>query len=130
MSQAENSNAIYGGTNPTPEQVEASGVRRILTTFALNAERERLYRELHADAWPGIVDRLKKSNMRNYSIFITELAGRKYVVSYFEYTGTDWEADQQAIADDAETQRWWQALAPCENDEIQCGDADPVFFLP
>jgi L-rhamnose mutarotase len=129
MSQTENSNAIYGDTNPTPEQVEESGVKRMLTVFALNPERERLYRELHANAWPAIIDRLKKSNMRNYSIFINELAGQKYVASYFEYTGSDWEADQQAIAEHPETQRWWQALSPCGMDGIQCGDADPVFYM-
>ena len=97
--------------------------------FALNSEEEQLYRELHANAWPAIVDRLRKSNLRNYSIFITELAGQKYVVSYCEYVGTDLEADQRAITEDPETHRWWKALSPCGMDEVQCGDADPVFLM-
>ena len=124
-----NARPVYGPTNPTPEQVAGSGVRRMGSVFALNPENEQLYRDLHANAWPEIVDQLRKSNIRNFSIFITELAGQKYVVSYYEYVGADFEADQQAINDDPVTQRWWQALAPCGMDEIECGQMEPVFLM-
>ncbi|MHC4563214.1 MAG: L-rhamnose mutarotase [Planctomycetota bacterium] len=121
--------AVYGATNPTPEQVAASGVRRMGSVFALDPAGEQLYRDLHANAWPSIVERLRLSNIRNFSIFITELAGQKYVVSYYEYVGSDFEADQQVMADDPETQRWWQALSPCDMPGVECGEMDPVFLM-
>ena len=120
---------VYGTTNPTPEQVGALGVRRMGSVFALDPQHEQLYRDLHANAWPGIVERLRKSNIRNFSIFITELAGQKYVVSYYEYIGSDFEADQQAMDEDPETHRWWQALGPCEMPGVDCGEMDPVFLM-
>ena len=120
---------VYGATNPTLEQVAESGVRRMGSVFALNPANEKLYRDLHADAWPEIVEQLRKSNIRNFSIFITELAGQKYVVSYYEYVGADFEADQQAMAEDPHTQHWWQALGPCDAPEVECGEMDPVFWM-
>ena len=124
-----NAKQVYGTTNPTPEKVAASGVRRMGSVFALNAENEQLYRDLHADAWPEIVEQLRKSSIRNFSIFITELSGQKYVVSYYEYTGADYEADQKAMTEDPATARWHEALAPCGDDDIECGPMDPVFWM-
>ncbi len=106
--------AVHGTTNPDPAQFDAMTAKPYGSVFELNPDGEQLYRDLHANAWDTVVDRLRKSNITNFSIFITKLAGRKYVVSYFEYVGTDFDADQAAMADDPETQRWWKALAPCE----------------
>ena len=80
----------------------------------MNPEKEQYYRELHAQVWEGVQTRLRKSNIRNYSIYITELEGKSYLFSYFEYTGTDFEADMQAMADDPETQQWWKETDPCQ----------------
>ncbi|MHC4986245.1 MAG: L-rhamnose mutarotase [Planctomycetota bacterium] len=124
-----NARKVYGATNPTPEQVAASGVRRMGSVFALSAENEQLYRDLHANAWPEVVEQLRKSNIRNFSIFITELAGQKYVVSYYEYVGDDYEGDQKAMAEDPHTARWHQALSPCDAPDVACGEMDPVFWM-
>lgn len=109
-----NSDPVYGPTNPTPEEQTKSEIRRFGSVIGLNAEKEKYYRELHANVWPTVLDRIKKSNMRNYSIYTTEIEGKKYLFSYFEYVGTDLEADMQAIADDPETQRWWKETDPCQ----------------
>ena len=124
-----NAKQVYGTTNPTPEQVAASGVRRMGSVFALDPDNEQLYRDLHANAWPEIVDQLRKSSIRNFSIFITELAGQKYVVSYYEYVGTDFEADQKAMTEDSATARWHEALSPCDSPNVACGEMDPVFWM-
>lgn len=105
---------VYGPTNPSPEAQAGSNVRRFGSVIGLNPEKEKYYRELHADAWPTVLDRIRKSNLRNYSIYTTEIEGRKYLFSYFEYVGNDFEADMQAIADDPETQRWWRETDPCQ----------------
>jgi L-rhamnose mutarotase len=126
--------AVYGTTNPTPEQFAAMPAKRYGSVFELNPEFEQLYRDLHANARPAIIDRLHKSNITNFAIFIVQLAGRKYVVSCYDYGGTDHDADQQAITDDPETQRWWKELAPCEM--VRSGELKPdaknmelVFFM-
>jgi len=113
MSESD-SRAKYGATNPRPETLATMPVKRFGAVIGLNAEKEEYYRELHANAWPGIVDRIHKSSIRNFSIYITEIEGKKYMFSYFEYIGDDIESDMQDIADDPETQRWWKETNPCQ----------------
>ena len=105
---------VYGSTNPTPDEFAKEPVKRYGSVIGLNSEKEQYYRELHADVWAGVQDCLRKSNIQNYSIYITELEGKPYLFSYFEYTGTDFEADMQAMAADPETQRWWKETDPCQ----------------
>ena len=67
---ASNSKPVYGPSNPSPEKQAESDVRRFGSVIGLNPEKEKYYRELHADVWPSVLDRIKKSNMRNYSISV------------------------------------------------------------
>ncbi len=72
------------------------------------------YVELHADAWPAVLERNKSCNLQNYSIFLKRLPnGEHYLFSYLEYTGDDFEADMKKMAADAEVQRWWAECKPC-----------------
>jgi L-rhamnose mutarotase len=71
------------------------------------------YAQLHAEAWPGVLDMIGQCNIRNYSIHVARLPdGRDYLFSYFEYIGRDFEADMQKMAEDEETQRWWAVCKP------------------
>ena len=105
---------VYGLTNPSPEAHAQAAVQRYASVIGLKPEKEQYYRELHADAWPGVLARLKRSNIGNYSIYVAELGGKKYLFSYFEYSGHDFEADMRAMAEDPETKRWWQETDPCQ----------------
>ena len=80
----------------------------------LKPEKLAYYKELHAACWPGVLKRIKASNIRNYSIFLREIDGKLLLFSYLEYTGTDFEADMQAMAADPETRRWWKETDPCQ----------------
>jgi len=104
----------YGPTNPSPEKLESMPIKRIGSVIGLNPEKEQYYRELHANVWPTVLDRLRKSNLRNYSLYVTEIEGKRYLFSYFEYTGRDFESDMRKIAEDPETQRWWKETDPCQ----------------
>lgn len=106
---------IYGPTNPSPDEQKAKAVKRYGSVIRLRPEQEATYRELHADVWPSILKRLQSSNVQNYSIYLREVEGVKLLFSYMEYTGDDYAADMQAIADDPETQRWWAFTDPCQN---------------
>ena len=114
MKSASQVRPVYGPTNPAPEALAAASVRRFGSVIGLRPEKEQYYRELHAAVWPAILERLRRSHIRNYSIYVTEIEGKKYLFSYFEYTGTDFAADMQAIADDPETRRWWKETDPCQ----------------
>ena len=92
----------------------ARQVKRVGQVIGLRPEKKDYYCELHAETWPSILERIRKSNIRNYSIYMAELEGKLYLFSYFEYVGDDWDADMQAIADDPETQRWWKETDPCQ----------------
>ena len=96
---------------------------------------EARYRELHADVWQSVLDRLEASHIRNYSIFVGTIEGRRCLFSYFEYDGTDFEADMQKVAADPETRRWWLETDPCQEPLAQSAehggrwyDLERVFF--
>ena len=94
---------------------EKQQVRRVGSVIGLKPEKKDYYVKLHAETWPSVLKRIRDSNIRNYSIYMTELDGKLYLFSYFEYVGGDWDADMKAIADDPETQRWWKETDPCQN---------------
>jgi L-rhamnose mutarotase len=129
-------NPKYGATNPTPDENAAMPVKRFGSVIGLNPEKEEYYRELHSNVWPAIVDRIKKSNIQNFSIYVSEIEGKKYLFSYFEYVGTDFEADMKNIADDPETQRWWKETDPCQRQlptrapGANWSDMEMVFLMP
>ena len=113
MSQSEVT-PVYGATNPGPQDSAHHSVKRFGSVIGLEPDKEQYYRQLHANTWPSVLARLKQSNVQNFTIYVTELAGKRYLFSYFEYTGDDYEADMLAIDDDPETQRWWRETDPCQ----------------
>jgi len=104
----------YGSTNPTPEERASAPVKRFGSVIGLDPEKEQYYRDLHANVWPTVIDRIRTSNIRNYSIYVTEIEGKKYLFSYFEYAGQDFESDMRCMAEDPETRRWWKETDPCQ----------------
>ncbi len=112
MTDTQKADAVYGVTNP---QSSDDGVQRFGSVIGLKPEMEAVYRELHANAWDTVITCLATYHIQNYSIFITEIEGKKYLFSYLEYTGNDYEQDMQAVAADPETQRWWRETDPCQN---------------
>jgi L-rhamnose mutarotase len=90
--------------------VTASGGVRYASVIRLRAEHEAEYRRLHADVWPSVLDRIRRSGIVNYSIFLRD----GLLFSYYEYIGDDYQRDLAAIASDPQTQRWWQLTDPCQ----------------
>ena len=105
---------IYGPTNPKVEE-SAKGVRYFGSVIELNGEKEKLYRELHADVWTDVVNAIAKANIRNYHIYLGELQGKKYLFSYFEYHGNNMTADFAGIGNDKTTkEKWWPITDGCQ----------------
>ncbi len=78
-------------------------VRRFGQRIDVRPERIEDYERLHAEPWPAVLDQIRRSNIRNYTIF----RHGRHLFAYFEYVGDDFTADMDAMAADPETQRWW-----------------------
>lgn len=90
-------------------------VQRFGSVIGLKADRLDYYKELHANAWPGVLDMIEKCHIQNYSIYLHKLDdGNYYLFSYFEYTGDDFKADMAKMAADPLTQKWWKETDPCQ----------------
>ena len=115
MGICENSTKVhFGASNPSPLEKEQSKIKRYTSVIGLSPEKETYYRELHADVWPSILEQIKQANLQNFSIHITEIEGKKYLFSYYEYTGEDYEKDMSDMAKDPEMQRWWKETSSCQ----------------
>ena len=90
-------------------------VQRHAWVTGLKPHKAEYYRKLHANPWPSVNARIKECNIRNFSIYEREIAGKTYLFAYLEYTGNDFEADMKKMAADPETQRWWKATDPCQS---------------
>ena len=90
-------------------------MKRYGSIVGVREEKIEEYNRLHADVWPDVLDRIHRSNIRNYSIFLRKLPdGKHYLFSYFEYVGSDFAADMAAMAADPRTQEWWKITDPCQ----------------
>jgi L-rhamnose mutarotase len=89
-------------------------VQRMGMVIGLKPEKRDYYNQLHAHPWPEVNEAIKKSNLRNYSIYEIQLDGKWYLFSYFEYVGDDFQADMAKIAANKKTQEWWKETDPCQ----------------
>ena len=89
-------------------------VQRHAWVTGLKPEKADYYRKLHANPWPSVNATLKACNIRNFSIYEREIAGKTYLFAYLEYTGKDFDADMKQMAADPDTQRWWKETDPCQ----------------
>lgn len=70
------------------------------------------YKALHTEVWPEVLAMITACNIRNYAIFLKE--PENLMFAYFEYVGTDFEADMAKMAADPVTQKWWDVCMPLQ----------------
>lgn len=87
-----------------------SAPARVAQVIRLRPEAEAEYRRIHAEVWPEVLEQIRRSNIRNYSIFLRD----GLLFAYFEYVGTDYAADMAAMGQDARTKEWWQVTDPMQ----------------
>ena len=89
-------------------------MERCGSVIELREDKIDEYKRLHAEVWPGVLAMIRECNIHNYSIYLRRLPdGKHYLFSYFEYTGTNFEADAAKMAADPTTQKWWDVCKPC-----------------
>ncbi len=85
-------------------------VMRKGSLIRLRPEYQERYIILHRHTFPGVLEQIRKSNIRNYSIFLHE----GILFSYFEYEGEAFAEDMGKMARDATTQDWWKLTDPMQ----------------
>lgn len=85
-------------------------MQRYGSIIGVNADKLEEYKRLHAAVWPAVLNMIHTCNIRNYSIFYKD----GLLFSYYEYIGTDYEADMKKMAADPITQEWWTLCEPCQ----------------
>jgi cytidyltransferase-like protein len=71
---------------------------------------EETYIILHKNIFPGVLSRIARSNITNYSIYLHD----GLLFGYYEYCGRDFCADMKAMSEDISTQEWWKLTAPMQ----------------
>ena len=90
-------------------------MKRVGMVIGLKEESIASYRELHAEANPGVRDLLSVANIRNFSIFLTRLPdGTPCLFGYYEYVGQDYEADMAALAREPRNRKWLSLTDPMQ----------------
>jgi L-rhamnose mutarotase len=85
-------------------------MKRYGSVIKVKPEAIEEYRRYHAAVWPAVLERIRKCNIRNYSIFLKD----DFLFGYFEYHGSDYKADMAKMAADPKTQEWWAVMMPMQ----------------
>jgi cytidyltransferase-like protein len=72
--------------------------------IGLKKEFEEQYIAIHNHTFPEVLDRIHRSNIHDYSIFLHN----GILFSHMVYSGTNYKADMNAIGTDKSTQDWWK----------------------
>lgn len=84
-------------------------VSHVGSVIRLRREYEERYVILHRHVFPEVAERIRKSNIRNYSIFLRD----GVLFSHFEYIGEDFKSDMAAMGDPV-TREWWKLTEPMQ----------------
>lgn len=87
-------------------------MKRYGSIIGLKPDAIAEYKRIHAAVWPDVLAQIARSNIRNYSIFLKE--PENLLFAYFEYHGSNYEADMAAMAADPKTQEWWAVCMPMQ----------------
>ena len=85
-------------------------MKRYGSVIKIKPEKIEEYKKLHEDVWPDVLKTISECNIKNYSIYLKD----NFLFSYFEYYGTDYDADMQKMAADTATQLWWDINKPLQ----------------
>jgi Uncharacterized conserved protein len=85
-------------------------MKRIGQIIGIKPDKIEAYKKYHAKVWPEILSMISQCNITNYSIFLKD----NQLFAYFEYTGTDFDADMAQMAADPQTRKWWAVMEPMQ----------------
>ncbi len=86
-------------------------MKRYGQVVKVKKENIEAYKYHHAHPWKEINAMISECNITNYSIYLKD----DYLFAYFEYVGTDFDADMAKMAADPKTQEWWDLMKPMQS---------------
>ncbi|MDA0780580.1 MAG: L-rhamnose mutarotase [Bacteroidetes bacterium] len=91
-------------------------VKRVGMVVKVKKEYVEEYKKLHADNNPGVRHLLTKYHLRNFSIYMVQLAdGEWYEFGYYEYWGNDFESDMAKLDAEPENVKWLELCDPMQD---------------
>ena len=103
-------------------------MKRFIMYSKLKPEKIEEYVYLHRHPWPEILEIISECNIQNYSISIRG----DELYTYYEYVGTDLEADNAKMASYDIMQEWWSHTKPCflyHDQGKYYDDLEEIFYL-
>ncbi len=85
-------------------------MKRYGMMIGLRPEAVEKYKEYHAEVWPGVLKTIRECNIRNYTIFLKD----NLLFGYYEYHGSDHQADMARMAACPKTREWWAIMEPMQ----------------
>ena len=97
------------------DEEQHQNMKRIGMVVKIKTESVEEYKKLHANNNPGVRHLLTKYNLRNFSIFMVQLAdGEWYEFGYYEYWGNDLEGDMAKLDAEPENVKWLEMCNPMQ----------------
>lgn len=97
------------------DEEKHKSMKRIGMVVKVKTENLEEYKKLHSDDNPGVRDLLSKYNLRNFSIFMVQLADSAwYEFGYYEYWGNNLEADMAKLDAEPEHIKWLEQCDPMQ----------------
>ena len=91
-------------------------MQRVGFLLKVKAELTNEYKRRHQEVWPDMLDALRRSGWRNYSLFMGDDG---LLFGYFE-TSESFQAALAGMSDEAVNERWQAEMA-----EMFAGDGNP-----
>lgn len=95
--------------SPTRENDVVEG-ERLGQLIRVKPEYRERYVALHAHPFPELIEQMRAANQHNYSIFLRD----DLLFAFFEYVGSEFEADMERLAETKVAQDWWTLTDPMQ----------------
>ncbi|KAJ4290101.1 hypothetical protein N0V88_006607 [Collariella sp. IMI 366227] len=93
--------------NSGPQTAPAAApVRRFAQIIKLKPAFVAKYKEVHAAAWPEVLEQIRDCNIRDYSIYHDP--STSLLFASFKYVGTDFDADMARMRQNPKVREWWK----------------------
>jgi L-rhamnose mutarotase len=96
-------------------EVDQSKIKRVGMVIKIKEDKIEEYLKLHSDSVGGVRDLLKKYNLRNFSIFMTQLDdGNFYEFGHYEYWGSNYKKDMEELSKEPRNIEWLEICDPMQ----------------
>ena len=103
-------------------------IQRMGMVIRLKAGHASEYKRLHAESWPEMNAALSAAHITNYSIYLRE--PENLLFGYWEYRGTDFDADMKALGALEVTRRWLKLTDPCQEPLASAAAGEWWSYMP